>query len=129
MKNGPYILTKAPDEYPGKKYRGLYVYEHQLVWWKNTNISVPDGYHIHHKNGDKTDNRFDNLEIIFKSTHAKLHNGQKKAGEKLLICHWCEEPFSIPLRNYKFKTKQGQKYFHCSRSCQVYTQQFMIRGK
>ena len=31
MKSGNYILIKAPDNYPGKKYRGKYCYEHHYV--------------------------------------------------------------------------------------------------
>lgn len=127
MKNGSYILIKAPLDYSGKKYRGLYIYEHVFVWWKITKIIPPEGYQIHHKNGNRVDNRFENLEMVFKSTHAKIHNGKKTRGITLLICAWCNDPFEIPTRNYKFKTSQGQKEFHCCRSCQVYNQQWNIR--
>ena len=43
MKNGPYEMVIAPEEYPGRRYRNRYVYEHQLVWWKNTGKLVPKG--------------------------------------------------------------------------------------
>ena len=33
MKNGKYILVKAPANYLGKKYRNKYVYEHILNYW------------------------------------------------------------------------------------------------
>lgn len=36
MRCGPYILIIPPPEYPGKKYRGRYAYEHHVVWWENT---------------------------------------------------------------------------------------------
>ena len=38
MKNGDYILVKAPTNYPGKKYRNKYCYEHHLVYWQHYGI-------------------------------------------------------------------------------------------
>ncbi len=121
MKNGPYILIKAPDEYPGKKYRGRYVYEHRLVWWKNTNIIPPNGYQIHHKNEIKTDNRFENLELISTQSHNIVHS--KGRSTKLLICDWCKSPFIRQICDYNTKIKLGQKRFYCCRSHQVRDQQ------
>ena len=72
MRNGPYLFVIALD-YPGKKYRGRYIYEHHLVWWKNTGQPVPEGYVVHHKNEDMHDNRFENLELIESEQHKKLH--------------------------------------------------------
>lgn len=34
VKNGPYELVIAPEEYPGKKYRGRYAYEHRVNYWR-----------------------------------------------------------------------------------------------
>lgn len=126
MKNGPYILVLAPDDFPGKKYREKYIYEHTLIWWKITKIIPPNGYQIHHKNNDKRDNRFENLEMISKYSHSEIHGKRKEKGITLLICNWCKNPFSLETRNYKCKKKSGQLYFHCSRSCQVHTQQKIL---
>lgn len=74
MRNGPYILVVAPEDYPGKKYRGRYVYKHILVFWKNTGrLPLPD-HVIHHKNDDKHDNKFDNLEEKHKGVHSGDHS-------------------------------------------------------
>lgn len=128
MKNGPYILLKAPDKYPGKKYRGKYAYEHQIIFWLNTGIIPPKGYHVHHKNEIKTDNRFDNLEIISRSTHTYTH---KKIGTDTvaLTCNHCNKPFIREKRNYTYRKDNGQTRFYCCRSHQVTDQQKRIKEK
>lgn len=51
-------------------------YEHRLVW-EEANGPLPSGWIIHHKNGDKTDNRLENLEALDKTGHAKTHGWKR----------------------------------------------------
>lgn len=118
MRNGPYILVVAPDVYPGKKYRGRYVYEHQLVWWQNTGNLVPKGYVVHHRDHDKHNNRFSNLELTEAGVHAAEHSAERKPLPLLIPCAWCSEKFAIEVRQYKTRLKQSKDgSLCCSRSC------------
>lgn len=36
-------------------------------------IEIPPGFHVHHRNGDRLDNRLENLEVIEPSAHTTLH--------------------------------------------------------
>lgn len=48
-------------------------YLHRIVWEENFG-KIPSGLIVHHKNGDKTDNRIKNLEIVSRAEHNKLHD-------------------------------------------------------
>lgn len=115
MKNGAYNIVKVPPEYPGKKYRGKYAYEHTLVWWQNTQIIPPKRYHIHHRNGIKDDNRFKNLELVHLSTHLSLR--KKKKTFIALICEECKKPYLMLKSEHTYRCKTRTGRFYCSRVC------------
>jgi len=41
--------------------------------WEELNGKIPEGYVIHHEDGDKMNNNIQNLEMIKNSEHTKLH--------------------------------------------------------
>lgn len=50
--------------------------EHRVIW-EQAHGPIPDGYIIHHRNGDITDNRLENLELMMRADHSRHHNKQE----------------------------------------------------
>lgn len=44
-------------------FDGKQVFEHQHIW-ESINGKIPDGFVLHHINGNRSDNRIENLELI-----------------------------------------------------------------
>ena len=113
MRNGPYILVVAPKDYPGKKYRDRYCYEHHLVWWKNTGQLPRIGYIVHHRDGDKHHNEFSNLEEISWAGHT--HHHRRLPTMVTMVCGECGKEFQR--RRNSDTRRWGCKMVFCNRSC------------
>jgi HNH endonuclease len=48
-------------------------FEHVMVWEKHWG-PVPQGSEIHHVNGNKLDNRIENLQLVTRLEHKRLHS-------------------------------------------------------
>jgi len=114
LKNGDYLLVVAPEEYPYKKYRDKYCYEHRLVYWLNFG-EIPEDYEIHHKDENKHNNNIDNLELMSGEEHRRKHYSKKGRTVVLLKCPVCQLIFKKNISD-TFMSKKGT-YSCCSRSC------------
>ena len=63
-KQSGYIYILTPDD-PKRRYTA----EHILVWQQTTGQVVPEGWHVHHLNGERADNRPENLTAMSQSDH------------------------------------------------------------
>jgi len=59
-------------DYIRVKFRGKITTMHRAIW-ELVNGEIPKDYMIHHKNGNKKDNRIDNLECLSRKQHGIKH--------------------------------------------------------
>ena len=81
----PTVISPTIQEFDGLRYYlcGRYfqrkgVRLHRKVWEKN-NGPIPDGYHVHHKNEDRTNNAPSNLELLPSPEHLGGRHGEASA--------------------------------------------------
>jgi len=69
----PNVKLRVGKKHPAADGNG-YAYEHLIVWMAAGNARPARGMVIHHKNGFKTDNRYENLELRSQIEHAGEHH-------------------------------------------------------
>lgn len=77
LKNGYVRVYVAP----GKR-----TLEHRAVW-EAAYGTIPRGLHVHHIDGDKTNNRLDNLALAGNSAHQGLHRHERALGDRWSLEH------------------------------------------
>ena len=83
VKNGNgYVMIRMP-EHPFN-ING-YVAEHRLLIEQSIGRYLSSNEHIHHLNGDKTDNRIENMVVLSNEEHAAIHWKNDEAREKSRI--------------------------------------------
>lgn len=70
---------------------------------------------VHHKDEDFTNNDLDNLYIISRSEHTKLHS--KPAEKYIFICPNCLGEFEGSASRIRHNLKQGKSGPYCSKHC------------
>lgn len=107
---------------------------HRIIW-EIHHGSIPEGFDIHHKDGDKLNNSIDNLECISHSEHLSIHmkensdkihawhktpEGRKSLGEKAskLMSERPFKTFNCPQCLKDFQSQNIHRVKYCSISCQ-----------
>jgi hypothetical protein len=129
---------------PGKKQ----VYEHRLVWERERG-QIPKNHHVHHINGNKRDNRIENLELLSAFDHHSHHfselaitEKQRKQSAKNVKGAWDKMPMlnlkcvvcGTDFQKRQHLTRGAAKY--CSPACRgkdyyanVYREKLLSAGK
>lgn len=69
------------NKYKSLKIKGSRIDEHRKIVQDLIGRKLSKNEVVHHINGDKSDNRIENLQILSRSEHAKLHLKNRKLGD------------------------------------------------
>ena len=76
LSTGGYRKVFLPD-HPDAHGHG-YVYEHRLVWWE-AHGPIPEGYIVHHVDGDELNNALENLMCVTPAEHRAIHGAEQQS--------------------------------------------------
>lgn len=82
---------------------------HRFVW-ENVYGEIPKGFHVHHKDGNKSNNDISNLEVMSASDHIKMHNEERLKDPKFrefLATNMKEK--ALPAAIKWHKSEEGRK--------------------
>ena len=73
------VISPTIQEFDGTRYYLTgYYFQRQgkrlhVEVWRYHNGDIPKGYHVHHIDGDRTNNQIGNLQLLEAGMHSKLH--------------------------------------------------------
>lgn len=72
-------MVYAPGDPHATMLGGKYAYEYRLIAAQKIGRPLRDDEIVHHVNGDHTDNRPDNLEVMTRAEHMVAHDLHRRA--------------------------------------------------
>ena len=96
---------------------GKMVLEHRYIMEQQLGRKLSKNEVVHHINGNKEDNRLENLEVLTPSEHSLEHSKKRELKKIELVCPSCNQKFLKALNKYKYAIKMGYKNIYCSRKC------------
>ena len=127
VSKGDYNYAVVPSHPKAIKFG--YVLEHRIVMENYLCRSLDDDEVVHHKNGNKKDNRIENLEIMTNSEHARMHQNDHGRKWAKLCCPSCKSIFERPYNRTHVFSKTAIST-SCSPSCRgKFSRLIQLHGK
>jgi HNH endonuclease len=112
--DGRYLLSFVPGRFSGHgpSQNGSWIPDHRLVVEASIGRELRSDEHVHHRNRDTRDNRIENLEVLGRDEHLKLHGALKRGVPRPEIrmprraCAWCGEPVKHTKKTVKTCSRQ-----------------------
>lgn len=121
--------------YKNKKGRFTCTISLHRFLWMYLNGEIPEGYDVHHKDFNKDNNSIDNLQLLTKDEHAKIHLAhkiKKKHDKKMkFICQICGNEYeSVNRGNNTYCSQTCKKIAERNREsklkiCQICGKEFL----
>ena len=120
-----YVYVYAPT-HPAARPGQSYLPEHRLVVEKRLGRLLTHDEHIHHIDGNKSNNADDNLQVVARAEHSRIHNPRRRI---ILRCERC----GAAVERYRSAVKSR---VFCSHACryavlapQVATKRWAGKGR
>lgn len=121
-------MIQAPKGYKGKIYSTGLIYEHRYILEQKLDRSLNSNEVSHHINGNKLDNRPENLQVEEKFQHNSHHIRSRGILTIILKCPNC----SIVFERQKRQThlQKGGSFSACSDPCRgKFSRKIQMQGK
>lgn len=72
------VYRYAPGHPGANIYKGSHILEYRLIAEQIVGRPLRSDEIVHHKNGDPSDNRVENLEVMSQAEHARIHASERR---------------------------------------------------